>query len=340
MRSTLTSNRPGRRFVRIGRPIPARLLLLAVFVLPGLNPELVAQRTEDRVMTGIRFDGNTSVISMVVAGGPADQAGVKVGDELISVGKQFVVQSIDLVTALEGKQAGDVIPLEIRRAGQYLLIDVTLMQAVEGDVVVNQDGSVEAAPLKLGIKDELGPELTCRDWWGIDQGVSGNLKDNRGKVVCMLFFQADCRYSNRYGLPELKKLQEQFTDDPNVLVMAVQTPFQNFEINTLEAGTKLFKENGLKGPLGHDSQAGRKSKTFQNYKALGTPWFVVLDKQGIVRYNDSSLPVEEAIEMVGEIKAEKQPTESRPDSQPKKGEGSMEKQTPGRTPTPTDPSDR
>lgn len=275
-------------------------------LLAGQGTWLNAQSSK-RVMTGVRFDGNTAVISVVVEGGPADRAGIQVGDEIISAGEKFIVQSADLVETLKDKVAGDVVRLEIRRGDEFMFFDLKLIDAVKGDVVIGEDGTVKAAPVKLGILNELGPELTVDQWWGMSEGEIARLKENRGKVICLMLFQTDCRHSRRYGLPELKKIQEQFASDPDVLVLAIQTPFQSFELNTFGAAQELFEKMGLTGPMGHNGTADKKSVTFSNYKALGTPWFIVMDKQGIVRYNDSSLPLEEAIVLFEQLKAGKVP---------------------------------
>lgn len=252
-------------------------------------------------MSGVRFDGNTSVVSFVVKGGPADKAGILIGDEILSVGESFVVQPNDLMTALKNKRAGDVVVLEIKRGSEVRFFELSLIDAVEGDVVIGEDGAVSPLP-KLGILNELAPELTVEQWYDIPEGASARLKDNRGKVVCMLLFQTDCEFSLRRGLPQFKAVQDEFSDDPQVFMMAIQTPFRNFDDNTHGAAIQLFNKLNLKGPLGHDGSAQRRTVTYDVYKAYGTPWFIVLDKNGIVHFNDSTLPIKEARKMFGNLK--------------------------------------
>lgn len=284
--------------------IAIRTLLSLIFVLAGNVGEVVAQESDpNSVMTGVRFEGNTSIVSGVVKGGPADRAGIRVGDEIISVGERFIVQSNDLVAALEGKQAGDVVVLEIRRDSQFRFFDLKLVNTVQGDVTIGEDGKVTRALIKLGILDEMGPELTVNDWWGITDNESVMLADNRDKIVCLMFFQTDCHYSNKNGLPELKQIQESFADDPDVKVLAIQTPFRSFGVNTFGAAKSLFEAKGIQGPMGHEGTERQKSRTYTNYKVPGTPWFVVMDKKGVVRYNDSSLPIAEAKTMFESLKS-------------------------------------
>lgn len=292
------------------------ILVLAYILLVAVSSIAAQGSDPKRVMTGVRFNGSSSVVSVVVKGGPADRAGIKVGDEIISIGERFVVQANDLVLGLEGKQAGDTIVLEIRRGNGFNFFELKLINAVAGDVVIGEDGKAVNARSKPGIVDEMGPELTPSEWWGIENNESALLANNRDKVVCLLFFQTDCHYSNSEGLPILKELQEDYGDDPQVKLIALQTPFRSDDLNTLAAAKALFEEKGLKGPVGHEGNSRKKSETYINYKVPGTPWFVVMDKQGVVRYNDSSLPIEEAREMfellkMGKTLPEKEPPVAR-----------------------------
>ena len=275
--------------------------LLFIVVLPG--DQLIAQTKTKRVMAGVRFDGNTSVVSVVVQGGPADKAGIQVGDEILSADQRFVVQPADLMEALKDKREGHLTTLEVMRGGQIRFFQLQLITAVKGDVVIGEDGTPSDAPPKKGLLHEIGPELKVRQWYGIPDGVAANLNDNRGKVVCLFLFQSDCEFSLDRGLPELKAIQEEFSSDSDVIVLAIQTPFRNFEENTHATAIQLFKKLGLNGPLGHDGSVERRTVTFDAYKAYGTPWFIVLDPQGVVHYNDSSLPIDEARVLFESLKA-------------------------------------
>ena len=51
----------------------------------------------------------------------------------------------------------------------------------------------------MGLLNELAPELTVQQWSGLPQGISARLKNNRGKVICMLLFQTDCEFSLQRG---------------------------------------------------------------------------------------------------------------------------------------------
>lgn len=256
---------------------------------------------EQRVMTGVRFEGNTSTVSMVIKGGPAAKAGLKVGDEILSVGEKYIIQPNDLLDAIVNKRSGDVVKLEIKRKNQFMFFNLKLIEAVKGNVEINADGSVIDLD-EPGILDELAPELTVNEWSGISKGISARLESNRGKVICLLLFQADCEWTRKVGLPELKAIQDKFADDPEVLLLAIHTPFRNFEKNTFSNALQLVEKFKVDVPVGHDGSANKRTVTYDAFNAYGTPWFVVVDKQGVVRFNDITLPLADAIKLFRKLK--------------------------------------
>ena len=179
------------------------LLLTGLVMTPlAMTSELLGQTdvaiasNPNRVMVGVRFDGNTSIVSFVVQGSPADRAGIKIGDEILSAGEKFVLQPFDLMAALDSNKPGDVVKLEVKRGSEFRFFDLALIRAVKGDVVIERDGKVSEAP-RMGLLNELGPELKVQQWSGLPEGFSALLKNHRGKVVCMLLFQADCEFSQQ-----------------------------------------------------------------------------------------------------------------------------------------------
>ena len=54
-------------------------------------------------------------------------------------------------------------------------------------------------------------------------------------------------------------------------------------------------------PFGHDG-TGKPSKFFRDYKAGGTPWAIVIDKEGVVRANDFHIEPEKAAELIDSLR--------------------------------------
>jgi putative serine protease PepD len=73
-------------------------------------------------------DGGGALIADVVAGGPAEKAGLQRGDVVVKAGSHIVNTSSDLVGAVQSGKPGDQLALTIRRNGTEQNITVTLGQ--------------------------------------------------------------------------------------------------------------------------------------------------------------------------------------------------------------------
>ena len=65
-------------------------------------------------------------VADVVKGGPADQAGMKVGDRIVSIDGTEVAQKTDLGTIIQNHSAGDTLSITVARDGQMQTISLTL----------------------------------------------------------------------------------------------------------------------------------------------------------------------------------------------------------------------
>ncbi|SFQ19069.1 serine protease, S1-C subfamily, contains C-terminal PDZ domain [Amycolatopsis arida] len=81
----------------------------------GVNAASVAANTSEGAQ-----------IQNVVAGGPADRAGIAEGDVVTRVGDRAVRNAAELVVAVREHEIGDVVPVRIVRQGTPLTVDVTL----------------------------------------------------------------------------------------------------------------------------------------------------------------------------------------------------------------------
>lgn len=74
---------------------------------------------------GIAGMGGVRVVD-VQAAGPAAAAGIVAGDVVVRIGERRVAGMSDLVAVLRGYDPGDVVDVELRRAGELLTVTVTL----------------------------------------------------------------------------------------------------------------------------------------------------------------------------------------------------------------------
>jgi putative serine protease PepD len=98
----------------------------------------VAKSTADQLLKGGKVshpylgvqvadgDGGGALIADVVAGGPADKAGLQKGDVVLKIGSQDIPDSKALVSAVKAGKAGDQLQMTIRRNGAEQQITATL----------------------------------------------------------------------------------------------------------------------------------------------------------------------------------------------------------------------
>lgn len=142
-----------------------------------------------------------------------------------------------------------------------------------------------------GIVGEPAPEWNVDTWLNLPDGQSHlQLSDLRGQVVYVFYFQAWCTGCHQEGFPTLLRVMDEFAAHPHVTFAAIQTTFEGFEVNTLENAKAIANQYHLSIPIGHHtaSHNGR-PPIMKDYRTGGTPWTVIIDTEGIVRYNDFTI---------------------------------------------------
>ena len=106
---------------------------------------------------------------------------------------------------------------------------------------------------------------------------------------------------------------DQFKDAEDVAFVAVQTVFEGFSTNTRDRAWETARKYKLTIPVGHSGTDNRRSVLMQRYRNGGTPWVVIIDKQGIVRYNAFRITPDRAQKMIDELrrKADSRPSKSK-----------------------------
>jgi S1-C subfamily serine protease len=70
--------------------------------------------------------GGGALVTQVIPGGPADQAGLQQGDLITAVNTQPVAGPADIASVVDSRSVGDEVLLQINRGGQVEPIGVTL----------------------------------------------------------------------------------------------------------------------------------------------------------------------------------------------------------------------
>lgn len=86
---------------------------------------------EPKPRFGVYLSGNPNdtLVRIVLQDGPAEMAGIQVGDHLVRFGEHKITSLSDLVTAVLERRPGETVPVWIERAGQAKRLEVTLQRS-------------------------------------------------------------------------------------------------------------------------------------------------------------------------------------------------------------------
>ena len=156
--------------------------------------------------------------------------------------------------------------------------------------------ALNAQELQKGIEGQKATLINISTWHQLPEGKKElELTDYQGKVIVMLFFQHWCKASQERELPVLKNLVERYKGNDEIVFLAIQTAFEGFLDNTPDKLRVTAKKFALDIPFGHNIKAQGFPGISGAYKPRGTPWWVIIDRKGIVEYNGSLLNEEEAV---------------------------------------------
>ncbi len=156
-----------------------------------------------------------------------------------------------------------------------------------------------------GIKGVAAPALEI-DYWIDGKGNQQqpfSLTQHRGKWVYLKCFQDWCPACHSIGFPNLQKLVTAFPDNDKIVAAVIQTTFEGFSINGVEALRKNQLRYNLDLPFGHDpgneqlprDDRGHYPSTMLSYRTGGTPWVVLINPQGLVVFNDFHINIDALI---------------------------------------------
>lgn len=163
--------------------------------------------------------------------------------------------------------------------------------------------ALSAQPMgSYGIKGEQAPPFEVAKW--IDE--NGNkteieLSDFEGKVVYIMNFQSWCPGCHSLGFPMLKYLKKKYEKNEDVVFLSIQTVFEGQKINDFSKLRKTQKKYKLDIPFGHDdgSNTGNKySNILDNYKTGGTPWHIIIDRNGKVVFDGFEIEAQDATRII------------------------------------------
>ncbi|MCH9651427.1 MAG: TlpA family protein disulfide reductase [Deltaproteobacteria bacterium] len=156
---------------------------------------------------------------------------------------------------------------------------------------------------RLGIVGRAAPAWEVPVWMNLPEGMKGlEPGDLEGRVIYLFFFQSWCPGCHSHGFPSLQAVEERFRDNREVVFAAVQTVFEGHGTNTEQRAKDSVEEYGLPIPVGHVAgEEGSSPGIMRRYRTGGTPWTVIIDRKGIVRFDGFSIEPSAAIEVVEKL---------------------------------------
>ena len=163
------------------------------------------------------------------------------------------------------------------------------------------------AESELGILGKPAPKWSVDQWFNLPSGKKNlDIKDFRGKVLYMFCFQSWCPGCHSSGFPTLQKVMSRFKNNEDVAFVAIQTVFEGYSSNTFDHAKQVARKYKLTIPVGQSGVAGKRSHVMAQYRTGGTPWVIIVDRDGVVRYNSFHIDVDQAEKLIR--KALKSPT--------------------------------
>ncbi len=183
--------------------------------------------------------------------------------------------------------------------------DMRTLVALAALTVLAAPPFATAGPPRPGIEGQKAPSWGVGQWINLPPGTSTiDVGDFQGKVVYLYGFQSWCPGCRRYGFPTLNTLLGEYDDAEDVAFVAVQTVFEGFSTNTARRAWETARQFDLDIPVGHDGKAGVGSVLMRRYRTGGTPWVVIIDKKGTVRFNDFHITPANAQRLIEQLRAE------------------------------------
>ena len=128
---------------------------------------------------------------------------------------------------------------------------------------------------------EAPPELVVTRWFNTADPLT--LASLKGRVVALVAFQMLCPGCVNHGLPQAKKLSEQFSDD-EVAVLGLHSVFEHHGAMPPEALEAFIQQYGWEFPIAVDTPVGTDiPRTMASYEMRGTPTLLLFDRQGRLR---------------------------------------------------------
>ena len=137
-----------------------------------------------------------------------------------------------------------------------------------------------------GAAGRKAPQWDILEWIN---GDGGNIDTLRGKVIAIDFFQLWCPGCNKFSGPLMNLWQDKYAAHVRagrLVLVKIHTVFEGHNYQTVNRLKDYVKEKGITIPVGVDRHIGqsRIPETMRRYNTRGTPEMAIIDKDGIIRF--------------------------------------------------------
>ncbi|MEM1443842.1 MAG: TlpA family protein disulfide reductase [Verrucomicrobiota bacterium] len=151
------------------------------------------------------------------------------------------------------------------------------------------EAEVTTGPM-TGIKGKPAPPLGVSTWIQLPEGKERlGIPDFKDKVLVVFCFQSTCLACEKREFPVLKQLVEEFEGNEDIGFLAIQTPFEDFATNSELQLKPTAEKHELSIPFGHLAKTPETWSINLAYQTGGTPWWIVIDREGTVVFNDFTM---------------------------------------------------
>jgi thiol-disulfide isomerase/thioredoxin len=151
--------------------------------------------------------------------------------------------------------------------------------------VANLPGALASPALAQGIS-RPAPQWEILEWIN---GDGGNVDTLKGKVIVIDFFQLWCPGCNKFSGPLMQYWQQKFAADiaaGRLVMVKIHTVFEGRNYQTVKRLKRYVKDKGITIPVGVDRHIARRRlpETMRRYNTKGTPEMAIIDKDGMIRF--------------------------------------------------------
>lgn len=163
------------------------------------------------------------------------------------------------------------------RCALLLLLQVTSPLWSENKDITAREGVV--AP-------QQAPMWDIQEWINRDPG---NIDANQGTAIGIDFFQLWCPGCNTFTGPLMQQWQDRFSEEISsgeLLLVKIHTVFEGHSYQSVKRLKEYLIEKHITMPVGVDRFVGDNylPETKKRYRTRGTPEIVMIDKNGMIRF--------------------------------------------------------